>query len=174
MAGKHAAPGPVPAAPPGLFAQTVSDIAKARYGVAPARPAAGGGTGGPFVTRQNLKAQIGPVPGPVAAIKTVGGAISGAMIATLLIGKVFPHNRTETAIATGVLSAILAAASPVGSLAEDVGLGGLVGAGVWLALRMTGQIPAPADTAAVDTTDTAPAAPPAQGAVWYDGEPYAA
>ncbi len=154
-----------------LAATTAANIATQRYGQPP-RAAGGGGGGGSFAftSRQRVREQIGPLPTATQAVRTMGGAFAGAAVATVIVTRVFPQHRVLTAMGLGVGSAVLAAASPVGSLAEDLGVGGVIASAMIILLDMTGALKPPTSTI---TSTAAAEGQPGAGAEAATPEPQA-
>jgi hypothetical protein len=166
-------PAPAGSAPPGPGTQPANPIlAAAQQALAervartinPPPPQQGGGRGqpaagavAPFTPRAVIQRAI-PQVTTAEAVRMMGGAFAGAAIAALMISKLFPHNRVLTALAVGVGSSILAASSPVTSLAENLGLGGAVMSMGWLVLDVTGQIREPQTQPAGLASPAVPAA----------------
>lgn len=99
----------------------------------------------PYTTRLMARHAM-PIPSAQGSIETLVGAFVGAGVSAVLITKVFPRHQSVMAIASAPLFSILAAASPIGSIPEDVGIGGAVFSFGWLVLRAFNEIKIPTAT----------------------------
>lgn len=89
-----------------------------------------------FTTRAQVRPEV---PGLEESLRVLGGVVAGAGISTLFIANMPADLEVLVALGLAAGSAVLTAASPVGSLPEEVGMGGTIGSLVYLGLLATGR-----------------------------------
>jgi hypothetical protein len=122
-----------------------------------------------FVNRAQVQQQQA-VPSTQESLKLAAGVLFGAAIGVALITKVFPGQRVLAAMGILTGGAIFAAAAPVASLAESLGLGASVSGASFLALDIMHEIvPPPGTTSASGEAQAAQASAPSAAPVALRG-----
>ena len=74
-----------------------------------------------------------------ALFGVLGGAVVSAVFITVMPGE----SKWVGAFLTGALGGVLAATSPIGTFAEEIGMGALAASGSWMYFDVTGQVAQP-------------------------------
>ena len=97
-----------------------------------------------------IRAQTGTAfpTNPARWIEATGAVLGGTAVSAIFITAMPANTKWLAALLTGGLGLLLTTTSPIGTWAQEIGMGAAAASMAWLYFDVTGQIPAAAQTSA--------------------------
>jgi len=106
-------------------------------GQAPGRPVSVSLSPPAYQVRQQAGLSL---PNAAQLAEALVGVLGGAAISAVFITLLPPTNKWAAALLTGSLGALLAATSPIGTIAEEAGMGAFAASASWIYFDLAGQV----------------------------------